>query len=181
MTKTIFEPTKPVDVHPGYENIFAALLQKTTGKPLDTPLGEELKTFAIDAATRVRVADFQKFTSPYTRNYIGKDPATGWEMIVMGWRRGDRTAIHGHPLYAGYTWIAGEVLMEVFEKTPDGLKRVLEHVMRPGESFYAISQVDDYENHIHRITGLSDTAFTLHVYSDDARRGVDFDDYKIIN
>ncbi|MDR1273915.1 MAG: cysteine dioxygenase [Odoribacteraceae bacterium] len=178
--KTIFDATRKVEIIPGYEEIFATLLKKTAGKAITAGLGEELKSFAIDAASRVNPADFQHFTTPYTRNYIGKDPATGWEMIVMGWRKGDRTAIHGHPLYAGYTWIAGEALMEVFEKTGDGLKRVLERVMRPGDSFYAVGEVADYENHIHRLTGLSDTAFTLHIYSDDARKGVDFDDCKIV-
>jgi hypothetical protein len=39
--------------------------------------------------------------------------------------------------------------------------------------------VEDYENHIHRLTGLSKTAFTLHIYSSDARKGVDFDAFKI--
>jgi hypothetical protein len=102
-------------------------------------------------------------------------------MIVMGWRKGDRTAIHGHPLYAGYTGVAGNVLLEVFEKTTGGLKKVLEHVVQPGESFYSVGQVQDYENHIHRLTGLTDTAFTLHVYSDDARAGVNFDAYKILD
>jgi hypothetical protein len=178
--KTIFDTTREVKIVPGYEELFKALLATVAGKPIVPALGEELKTFAIAAAARVNTGDFQSFTSPYTRNYIGKDPLSGWEMIVMGWRKGDRTAIHGHPLYAGYTGVAGNVLLEVFEKVGGGLKKVLEHVLQPGESLYSVGEVQDYENHIHRLTGLTDTAFTLHIYSDDARKGVDFDAFAIV-
>ncbi|MDR2130248.1 MAG: hypothetical protein LBP56_03630 [Odoribacteraceae bacterium] len=179
--KTIFDTTREIKIIPGYEEIFEALLTTIAGKPITAALGEELKTFAVAAATRINTNDFLAFTSPYTRNFIGKDARTGWEMLVMGWRKGDRTAIHGHPLYAGYTGIAGNVLLEVFEKVDGGLKKVLEHVVQPGESFYSIGEVEDYENHIHRLTGLTDTAFTLHIYSDDARKGVDFTDFTIVS
>lgn len=179
--KTIFDTTREIKIVPGYQEIFDELLSTVTGKPITTALGEEVKTFAVAAAKRLNVADFQSFTSPYTRNYIGKDLLTSWEMIVMGWRKGDRTAIHGHPLYAGYTGVAGNVLLEVFEKIDSGLKKVLEHVVQPGESFYAVGEVEDFENHIHRLTGLTDTAFTLHIYSSDARKGVDFDDFQIVS
>jgi hypothetical protein len=178
--KTIFNATREIKIIPGYEAIFEALLAKTANRPVTTGLGEELKPFAVDAARRVNPADFQTFVSPYTRNYIGRDPLTGWEMIVMGWRKGDRTAIHGHPLYAGYTGIAGNVFLEVFEKAIGGLRKVLEHVIQPGDSFYSVGEVEDYENHIHRLTGLGNTAFTLHVYSSDARKGVNFDDLEIV-
>jgi hypothetical protein len=178
--KTIFDTTQEIKIIPGYEDIFATLLNKTANRAITAALGEELKPFAIQSAAAINVKDFQTFTSPYTRNYIGKDSRTGWEMIVMGWQKGNRTAIHGHPLYAGYTGVAGNVLLEVFEKREGGLKKVLEHVVQPGESFYSVAEVDNYENHIHRLTGLTDTAFTLHIYSDDARKGVDFDAFKIV-
>ncbi|MDR2414664.1 MAG: cysteine dioxygenase [Odoribacteraceae bacterium] len=179
--KTILNATRKIEIIPGYEKIFEELLSKTAGKPVTTSLGEELKPFAENAARQINPADFQEFVSPYTRNYIGRDEQTGWEMIVMGWRKGDRTAIHGHPLYAGYTGVAGNVLLEVFKKVDGGLKKVLEHVVQPGESFYSVGEVEDFENHIHRLTGLTDTAFTLHVYSADARKGIDFDNFKIVD
>ena len=178
--KTILNANQAIQIVPGYEEIFDELLGITRGKPINNDLGETIKAFAMKAARQIRPVYFTTFTSPYTRNYIGRDQHSGWEMIVMGWREGDRTAIHGHPLYAGYTGVAGNVFLEVFERAGDGLRKVLEHVVQPGESFYSVGQVEDYENHIHRLTGLSKTAFTLHIYSSDARKGADFDAFKII-
>ena len=38
--------------------------------------------------------------------------------------------------------------------------------------FYALGEANVLTNHIHRITCLSDIAYSLHIYSDDARKGV---------
>jgi hypothetical protein len=42
------------------------------------------------------------------------------------------------------------------------------------EGFAAIGHPGRFDNHIHRITCLSATAHSLHVYSDDALRGMTF-------
>ena len=44
---------------------------------------------------------------------------------------------------------------------------------------YAIGKAGKYNNHIHRITCLSDTAHSLHVYSDDALKGEKLDEQMI--
>ena len=38
-------------------------------------------------------------------------------------------------------------------------------------AFFAVGAPGRFDNHIHRITCLSDTGHSLHVYSDDALRG----------
>ena len=44
---------------------------------------------------------------------------------------------------------------------------------------YAIGEAGKFNNHIHRITCLSDMAHSLHVYSDDALKGEKLDEQKI--
>jgi hypothetical protein len=176
---TILNFNEPVVVLTGYEKQFAELLQIVKNQPITNNLGEKIKTMALRWATEINCDDFQQFHSDkYGRNYIGKDES-GWEAIVMTWKKGVHSVIHGHPQYAGYTHVSGEILMEIFEEQDGSLRKVLEHVMQPGESFFAVSDKNDFKNHIHKLTGLTD-ARSLHIYSDDARKGFNFDAYTIV-
>ena len=93
----------------------------------------------------------------------------------MSWKAGNRTSIHAHPQFAGYYFADGEFQVEIFEQAgPTALK--LANVVRVNgqEGFAAIGHPGHFDNHIHRITCLSATAHSLHVYSDDALRGMTF-------
>ena len=109
------------------------------------------------------------------RNYIGRDTESGWEAIVMSWKKGNRTAIHAHPQFAGYTFADGVFLVEVFEPFKEGIRLVQEMTISDIHGLYAIGEAGKFNNHIHRITCLSDTAHSLHVYSDDALKGEKLD------
>ncbi|MDR1792876.1 MAG: hypothetical protein LBR36_05495 [Bacteroidales bacterium] len=176
----IFNINEEVVVCKGYQKQFENLLNLVSGKALTQELGEKIKTLALQWAKEIKIEDFMQFYDDrYGRNYLGKDEKSAWEAILMTWKRGICSTIHGHPQYAGYTHVSGEILLEVFEEKDGGIKKVLEHVMQPGESFFAVSDKNDFKNHIHRLTGLTD-ARTLHIYSDDARKGHNFSDYKVI-
>jgi quercetin dioxygenase-like cupin family protein len=176
----LFDITE-VEIFKGYEKEFSGLLNRVANKEITQELGEGLKPYVQEFAALINPNDFQKFyDDAYGRNYIGQDEASGWEAIVMTWKKGNRSAIHGHPQYASYTVVAGNVLLEVFEETEGGLKKVLEHTAQPGESFFAVSKANNFKNHIHRLSCLTDTAHTLHLYSDDARRGFNYNSYKIL-
>lgn len=174
----LFDTKQEIKIVGNYNDNFRQLMEIVSNEKID---GEAIKVFATKLAREIDVNDFDNFSdSGYGRNYIGRDTSTGWEAIVMSWKEGNRTAIHGHPQYAGYTVVSGEVMLEVFEKTEGGLKKILEHKAQPYESFYAISETNDFENHIHRITGLTEKALTLHIYSHDARKGANYDNMEIV-
>jgi hypothetical protein len=176
---TILDFNEPITIVNGYEKQFAALMNLVNAQPLTNDLGETIKRHALKWAEEINPDEFRQFhDNRYGRNYIGKDK-TGWEAILMTWKKGISSAIHGHPPYAGYTHVSGDVRLEVFEEKDGGLRKVLEHIIKPGESFFAVSEKEDFKNHIHRLTGLTD-ARTLHIYSDDARRGFNYDSYRIL-
>ncbi len=135
-------------------------------------LGSTIKKHALDFTTRWNPNDFQRFAESYVRNYIGQDERSGWEALVMSWQKGNHTSIHGHPQFASYTILSGELLIEGFKLNENGeCVKLNEYVARAGDSFFAIGKVGRFDNHIHRLTCVSDNAHSLHIYSADARMG----------
>ena len=90
----------------------------------------------------------------------------------MSWKRGNTTTIHGHPQFAAYNFADGIFRLEIFEKVSETSARKIKAVEidRPG-GFFALGDSEGFDNHILRITCLSDTGHSLHVYSDDALKG----------
>ena len=132
----------------GFGDFFSGLLETTAAKTIDYS----------DTA--------------YRRTYLGRCPATGWEAIVMSWKNGNRTSIHAHPQFAGYHIADGTFRLEIFEPAAGGAARLTESAVVEGPcAFFAVGAPGRFDNHIHRITCLSDTGHSLHVYSDDALRG----------
>lgn len=90
----------------------------------------------------------------------------------MSWKKGNRTSIHAHPQFAGYHIADGSFRLEIFEPTDGGTARLKESTVVEGPcAFFAVGVPGRFDNHIHRITCLSDTGHSLHVYSDDALQG----------
>ncbi|MCC8035074.1 MAG: cysteine dioxygenase [Rikenellaceae bacterium] len=165
-----------VRIHPGHDEFFRGLVSIAAGKPIDEKLGESIKEYVL-GYVGCNPLSIDNFTDTgYVRNYIGRDLNSGWEAIVMSWKRGNRTAIHSHPRFASYTIADGKFLIEIFEPAGVGKARLKEAlVVYDSQSFYAIGKTPDFLNHIHRITCLSDTGHSLHVYSDDALKGYKFE------
>ena len=128
-----------------YGEFFTGLTGITDRKPVDDALGERIQ---------------------------GRSPETGWEAIVMSWQEGNRTSIHAHPQFAGYHFADGRFRLEIFEPAGDGTARPVHSAeVEAPCAFFAIGKPGCFDNHIHRITCLSPTGHSLHVYSDDALRG----------
>lgn len=164
----------------GYENFMDGLLDIVRSGMIDETMGEQVKTYVLDFVRNNPLAAFDRFADDtYVRDYIGRDARTGWEAIVMSWKKGNRTAIHSHPQFAGYTFADGEFLVEIFEPCEGGIRLVDELRINDVLGLYAIGEAGKSDNHIHRITCLSDTAHSLHVYSDDALKGKKLDGVKI--
>ena len=160
----------------GYEPFFTGLLGFCADATIDEALAARIKTYVQGWLATHPLDAFDRFSDEsYLRTYLGRCPRTHWEAIVMSWKAGNRTSIHAHPHFAGYYFADGEFQVEIFEQAgPTALK--LANVVRVNgqEGFAAIGHPGRFDNHIHRITCLSATAHSLHVYSDDALRGMTF-------
>ena len=157
----------------GYEDFFKRLMEITHSAKCDDKLGERLKRYAAEWLACNPTDKFDDYSDKtYRRTYLGRDAATGWEAIMMTWKQGNRTSIHAHPQFAGYNFADGTFRVEIFEPSADGYARPVEdHTVTAPCSFFAIGAEGRFDNHIHRITCLSETGHSLHIYSDDALRG----------
>lgn len=124
----------------------------------------------------------------YTRTYLGKEsPNTAThtpvgsmadpraEALAMRWDHSSKTSIHGHPQFSFYHVISGVFEIELFEKTATGDLYTKEiQQLSPTDSTWFQGESPHYDNCIHRVTCL-EAGLTLHVYSDDALKGVVFE------
>lgn len=134
---------EPCDTRADYGTFFDELLTLATAAPLGPATGERIRDYVMPWLETHPLGSFDRYSDrSYVRSYLGRCPRTHWEALVMSWKRGNATTIHGHPAFAGYHFAVGA----------------------PGR----------FDNHLHRITCLSETGHSLHVYSDDALRGVTF-------
>lgn len=164
---------QPIEIKTGYEAFFAGVIKITQQDPINQALGEALRQHASIFLATCNLDNFCDFADThYTRTYLGKNMESGWEALMMCWCKGNRTSIHGHPQFAAYNFASGRFLLETFQKdSDDRLHLVDSFETEAGQSFYAIGNACVFDNHIHRITCLSDTGRSLHIYSDDARKG----------
>ncbi len=174
MTTTIENDfLQPVDIKAGYEAFFAGLMEIVGEYKMDNLFGEALREYVQQFLVNCNWKDFCDFSDTlYKRVYLGKDVESGWEAIMMCWKKRNRTSVHGHPQFAAYYFASGRFLVEVFEEKPGGgVEFISAFETGGGEGFFAVGSAGTFNNHIHRITCLSDTGHSLHVYSDDARKG----------
>lgn len=164
---------------PGYEQFMYGLMAIVRAGAMDTATGDKLRDYVLNFVKNNSLSNFSTYSDTYVRSIIGRD-ASGWEAIVMSWKKGGRTSIHTHPQFASYTFADGEFLVEVFEPCEGGIRLVKEVTVDSQLGLYAIGEAGKYTNHIHRLTCLSDTAHSLHVYSDDALNGFNLDNETII-
>lgn len=157
----------------GYEDFFAGLLGITAAEPVGEALGQRIQGYVLGWLAENPLAGFSDYSeTAYRRTYLGRCPETGWEAIVMSWKEGNRTGIHAHPQFAGYHFADGRFLLELFEPAAEGaVRRVRSVEVEAPCAFFAVGAPGRYDNHIHRITCLSGTGHSLHVYSDDALKG----------
>ena len=156
-----------------YDDIFNRLMDTVRDRRIDDSMGKDIQRLILDYLAENPPREFDRYSDKsYLRTYIGRDKATGWEAIMMSWREGNVTSIHAHPQFAGYHFADGRFRLEIFEPTADGKAlRIKDVTITTPCAFYAIGDEGSFENHIHRITCLSPTGHSLHVYSDDARQG----------
>ncbi|MDE5944321.1 MAG: cysteine dioxygenase [Rikenella sp.] len=157
-----------------YDDFFERLLSIVRNRPINEALGEQIKTYVLDWLTEHPLADdFAQYSpSSYIRTYLGRSTEIHWEAILMSWQSGNTTAIHAHPQFAGYHFADGVFKVEIFEPVNDNRARLTETlIIDKPTGLFAVGPAGRFDNHIHRITCLSETGHSLHVYSDDALQG----------
>lgn len=105
----------------------------------------------------------------YSRTILHREPG-GSEVMVARWDVGALTPIHGHPRYAFVYVLQGQLQIENFRKTENGLLLSECLIKGRGQYIYTEGAPDRYDNAIHRVTALV-PSLSLHVYSDDALKG----------
>lgn len=157
----------------GYDTFFQDFLALVRHKDTDDILGEQIKSYVLGWLSKHPLGRFDNYSdNSYRRDYIGRCPDTHWEAIVMSWKQGNTTAIHAHPQFAGYHFADGVFQIEIFEPIGPGKARLSDTVtIDKPTGLFSVGRKGSFDNHIHRITCLSGTGHSLHIYSDDALKG----------
>lgn len=174
--ETVADYLQPIHIKSGYEKFFNQCMDLIKyEKEINHQLGEKIKSLALSFPQYYDLEDFNIDSHvPYERTYLGKD-SSGWEMILMTWHKGRKSSIHGHPQFAGYNILKGSLQLEIFEEKENNKIALKTSInVDGGNGFFAIGNHGIMNNHIHRITCISDVAYSLHVYSDDARKGITY-------
>jgi predicted metal-dependent enzyme (double-stranded beta helix superfamily) len=108
----------------------------------------------------------------YSRNILLRQD-NGSEVMVARWDQGASTPIHGHPQYAFVYILQGQLQLEHYRETDQGLLLTDTIIKRKGQHIYAAGTPNRFDNAIHRVTALT-PSLSLHVYSDDASKGKAF-------
>jgi predicted metal-dependent enzyme (double-stranded beta helix superfamily) len=176
LLETVGNPNEVIYVKPGYEVFFKELMNLVRKNGLNQKLGEELKSLALAFPSRYNLDAFDiESGNQYERTFLGRDES-GWEAIIMTWRKGRQSSIHSHPQFAAYNVLRGDLKLEIFEdaKGNGDIKLVNSLGIVENTGLFAIGESNKITNHIHRISGLSDISYSLHIYSDDARKGLTY-------
>ena len=129
----------------GYDTFFEKMMEICSAREIDHTLGEELKNYATEWLKENSLGSFDNYSDKaYSRTYIGRS-TTGWEAIVMGWKRGNRTSIHSHPQFAAYNFADGE--FEINCNNP-----LFEALLREGVTYFPVimwtTRKSDYDDFV---------------------------------
>ncbi|WP_456404800.1 cysteine dioxygenase [Thiolapillus sp.] len=116
--------------------------------------------------------DFPYAPHCYSRNILLREDS-GAEIMVARWDQDAMTPIHGHPQFAFVYVLEGQLQMEHYRETNQGLVLTETLVKTKDQHIYVAGVAGRYNNAIHRVTALS-PSLSLHVYSDDALKGKAF-------
>lgn len=118
---------------------------------------------AIAKNIDIPLSEFEKYVSwnseAYTRNCI--DHNENFELILICWKPGDETPIHGHDDQRCWVYqVAGEMLEERFQKEDGELVKDHEMALTQGKLSYMHDSMG-----YHTLTNVtSENALTLHLY-----------------
>ena len=154
--------------HPNQERI-RLFLRKLFAAPDLTLIESEAAAFL--AKTSVPTLDFP--SAPHYSRTILYRAENGFEAMAARWSKDTITAIHGHPMFAFYYLLEGELSVENFEKEGSGIRKTTTKRYSPGGHFCMRGKADTFDNGIHRVTAVQES-LSIHIYSADAMEGEKF-------
>ncbi|WP_456416629.1 cysteine dioxygenase [Thiolapillus sp.] len=131
-------------------------------------LAHESRLLSLSARFRPE-GDFPHAPHCYSRNIL-LHADNGAEVMIARWDQGAITPIHGHPQFAFVYVLQGQLQMEHYRNTEQGLVLAETIIKHEGQHIYAAGIAGRYDNAIHRVTALT-PSLSLHVYSEDALKG----------
>lgn len=134
-------------------------------------LADESRLLSLSAQFRPQ-EDFPHAPHCYSRNIL-LHADSGAEVMIARWDQGAITPIHGHPQFAFVYVLQGQLQMEHYRDTEQGLVLTETIIKHEGQHIYAAGIAGRYDNAIHRVTALT-PSLSLHVYSEDALKGKSF-------
>ncbi len=146
-------------------------VRKTVLSALVESLADESRLLALCSLFEPE-GDYPHAPHCYSRNILLRTDS-GAEIMVARWDQGASTPIHGHPQFAFVYVLEGQLQMEHYRETDQGLVLTETIVKRKGQHIYAAGTANRFDNAIHRVTALA-PSLSLHVYSDDALKGKSF-------
>lgn len=151
--------------HPNQERI-RMFLRKLFAAPDLASIDTEAADFF--ARHSVPLLDFPP-APLYSRTILYR-AENGFEALAARWSKDTITAIHGHPMFAFYYLLEGELSVENFEKEGSGLRKTTTKRHGPGEYFSMRGKIGTFDNGIHRVTAIKES-LSIHIYSADATKG----------
>ncbi len=163
------------DAREAFAGVFSQLLMARALRtnPTNTPcqvsqnLTEQLHQ--LSQSYREQLNTLPKHKS-YSRNIIGTHD--NWIGLICRWEPNVTSSIHGHPPFAYYHVMDGEVAMDMYEAVNDSeARQVSTSELCTGDSIFSIQKKAQFDNLIHRVRTANSTVFTLHLYSDNPAKG----------
>jgi quercetin dioxygenase-like cupin family protein len=129
----------------------------------------EIEAPALIAENQVPMHDFPPFAPLYSRTILYR-AENRYEAMAARWSKGAVSPIHGHPMFAFYYLLEGELSVENFEKDGAGVRKTGTRRYNPGQYFCMHGNAGVFDNGIHRVTAVQES-LSIHIYSDDAMKG----------
>lgn len=173
--KSILSDQQTHDAREMFDDFFERLLgaKALTSKETDTPcsvskqLADELSQLASSSQDRLHALPKH---NTYSRNIIGSQD--DWIGLICRWEPNITSSIHGHPSFAYYHVLAGNIAMDFYEPINNTEARhTSTNEMCSGDSIFSNRKEGQFDNLVHRVRTTNTPVFTLHLYSDNPAKG----------
>ncbi len=136
---------------------------------LPDPARIEREAVAFVSEHSLPMTDFPPFAPLYSRTILYR-AESGYEAMAARWSENAVSAIHGHPMFAFYYLLKGELVVTNYEKRGGGVVPVETRTYTPGQYFCMLGTQGTFDNGIHRMLAARES-LSIHIYSDDAMKG----------
>ena len=164
------------DARHNFEDIFSELIKIRklycnasvgAGYQWDSPIASDMQSLLQSKTQALQELPRHQ---QYSRHVIGTD--SNWIGFICRWEPQTVSSIHGHPSFAYYQVIEGELIMDLYETSDNEQVKLTDtRQMVGGECIWSLGQIDQYDNLVHKVSTKEKPAFTLHLFSENPASG----------